>query len=216
MERTINVKGTGRVVVPPDLIVIDITLSARHINYARTMAIAAEQIENLRNALTGIGFEKTDLKTANFDVSTNYEGEHDANGNYRRKFVGYVCSHGLSIEFDLDTERLSTVLNTISQCLAEPEFSIRFTVKDKDAVSEKLLASAVKNAREKAEILAASAGVKLGDILSINYNWLELDVFSPTRYTSPEAVMGANFKSVDIEPADVNVSDTVSLVWAIS
>lgn len=74
----------------------------------------------------------------------------------------------------------------IAHCLAQPELSIAFTVKDPTAVNEALLREATVNAKKKAELLCEASGVKLGQLLTIDYNWDELNIFSNTRYDMAE------------------------------
>ena len=64
--------------------------------------------------LTDVGFEKTDVKTTNFNVRTDYNSVKDQNGNYRLEFRGYVGSHNLKLEFVLDVRRLPLVLHLAS------------------------------------------------------------------------------------------------------
>ena len=56
--RSITVKGTGRVSVKPDLIVVSMTLETKDSEYEKTMETAAEKIELLNKSLEEIGFEK--------------------------------------------------------------------------------------------------------------------------------------------------------------
>ena len=74
------------------------------------------------------------------------------------------------------------------------------------------------NAREKAEILCEASNVALGDLLAIDYNWGELNVVSRTEYMLDEKClampMGA-MADMDIEPDDIDVSDTATFVWEI-
>lgn len=55
-------------------------------------------------------------------------------------------------------------------------------MKDKEAVDAALLDSACANAKAKAEILTKASGVTLGELVSIDYNWGELHLYSPTHY----------------------------------
>ena len=216
MNRIITVKGTGNVKVKPDLIVITMSLESIHLDYNRTMKLAAEAVEGLLKAIQSLGFVKTDLKTTNFNISTHYESYRDNDNNYKSKFDGYLCEQGLKLEFDFDTEMLSKVLTTISKVNIEPRLNIQFSVKDKDAVSEELLVSATENAKHKAEILAKASGVILGDLISIEYNWGELHLYSQTRYAMEDQLMKFSEASApSIEPEDIDVSDTVSFVWEI-
>ena len=216
MNRIITVKGTGNVKVKPDVIVITMSLESIHLDYNRTMKLAAEAVEGLLKAIQSLGFVKTDLKTTNFNISTHYESYRDNDNNYKSKFDGYLCEQGLKLEFDFDTEMLSKVLTTISKVNIEPRLNIQFSVKDKDAVSEELLVSATENAKHKAEILAKASGVILGDLISIEYNWGELHLYSQTRFAMEDQLMKLSESSApSIEPEDIDVSDTVSFVWEI-
>lgn len=218
MPRTITVKGMGRVTTAPDYVVISMSLEAHERDYEATMELAAKKIEQLNASLEEIGFEKKSVKTTNFNVRTDYERERDRNGNYKSVFNGYICSHRLKVEFDFDTKRLAQTLYAISRCLAQPELSISFTVKDPSAVNKELLKSATINAKEKAQILCEASGVELGQLLTIDYNWGELNIVSHTDYMLEEKCMAmpvGGLADMDIEPDDIDVSDTATFVWEI-
>lgn len=218
MARTITVKGMGRVTTAPDYVVISMSLEAHEMDYEETMKLAAKNIELLNLSLEEIGFEKKSVKTTTFNVRTDYETVRDKKGDYTRVFNGYICSHRLKVEFDFDTKRLGQTLYAISCCLAHPELSIAFTVKDPSAVNKELLKSATGNAREKAEILCEASGVELGELLTIDYNWGELNVISHTDYMLEEKCMAmpvGSLADMDIEPDDIDVSDTATFVWEI-
>ena len=150
--------------------------------------------------------------------STDYDRVKDNDGNYKSVFSGYVCNHRLKVEFDFDTKRLAQTLYAISKCLALPELSISFTVKDPTAVNSELLRSATINAKEKAKILCDASGVELGELLSIDYNWGELNIVSHTDYMLEEkclAMPSSSLADIDIEPDDIDVRDTATFIWEI-
>ena len=218
MSKTITVKGIGKVSAVPDYVVITMSLEAHENDYEETLELAAKKIEYLNTSLVEIGFEKKAVKTTSFNVRTDYERVKDRNGNYKSVFNGYVCSHRLKVEFDFDTKRLAQTLYAISKCLAQPELSIVFTVKDASAVNKELLRSATINAKEKAQILCDASGVELGELLSIDYNWGELNIVSHTEYMLEEKCMAmpvGGLADIDIEPDDIDVSDTATFVWEI-
>lgn len=218
MSRSITVKGIGKLSLKPDQTVISLTLRSFDKIYDKSMDDAAEHLDRLRAALVGVGFAKDDLKTEDFNVGTEYESRQDRNCSYKRVFVGYVVTHSLRIKFDFDTRLLSKSLGAITACFAEPELSVRFTVKDKDAVSTALLESACVNAKAKAEILARASSVTLGSLVSIDYSWGELHLYSPTHYEIEERCIPmpcAADHDIKIEPDDIDVSDSVTFVWEI-
>ena len=215
--RTITVKGIGAVSVKPDLIVLRLSMETAEYEYDEAMKAAAEKIDFLNKALEAAGFEKKSAKTADFRVRADYDRLNDGKGNYTSVFMGYKCRHELKIEFDFDTKRLAKALSEISECIAKPEISIDFTVKDSSAVSGELLKAAVKNAREKAEILCAASGAKLGDLLSIDYNWGELHLYSATDYdVEGKCMMLGAADDMDIEPEEIKTRDTATFAWEIA
>ncbi len=217
MARVITVKGTGKASAKPDFVVISMSLHARDRNYDRAMDLAGQYVQHLTETICAIGFEKSDLKTSNFNVHTEYENVKDRNGNYNRIFKGYVVDHSLKLEFDFAMQRLSQALSVIAGCLSNPDLSIRFTVKDASAVNKEMLRSAALNARRTAEILCEASGVKLGQLLNVDYNWGELEIYSHTQYRLDEECLpcAAAPRGIDIEPDDIDVSDTVTFVWEI-
>ena len=215
--RTITVKGIGAVSVKPDLIVLRLSMETAEYEYDAAMKAAAEKIDFLNKALEAAGFEKKSAKTADFRVRADYDRLNDGKGNYTSVFMGYKCRHELKIEFDFDTKRLAKALSEISKCIAKPEISIDFTVKDSSAVSGELLKAAAKNAREKAEILCAASGAKLGELLSIDYNWGELHLYSATDYdVEGKCMMSGAADDMDIEPEEIKARDTATFAWEIA
>ncbi len=215
---TITVKGVGRVLARPDYVELSLSLRSVDMEYEKAMDMADGKIDQLTDALVAAGFKKDDLKTTDFNIGTEERNVRDKYGDSRREFAGFAVRHRLKICFDFDTGRLAKALSAVAGCTAEPNLSVNFTVKDQQAVSDELLRSACENARQKAEILCAASGVKMGQLLSINYNWGELNIYSRTDYSINEDCMSPKMlsKAMAIEPDDIDVSDSASFVWEIS
>lgn len=219
MQRTITVKGTGKLTAKPDYIVLSMTLEARAEEYSNAVELSATQLGELSDSLGSAGFEKASLKTTDFNVRTDYQHVPDENGSYYNKFNGFVCGHQLKLEFDFETTRLAQALNAITSCIANPQLNVSFTVKDPDAISATLLKSAAANAREKADILCDASGVTLGQLITIDYNQRELDAISRTGYSLGEnrlrSAAPMKAKAMDMSPDDIDISDTATFVWEI-
>lgn len=216
MERLITVKGIGNISVTPDLIIITMNLVSHKYNYDETMKLATESVNELENAIEEVGFNKKDLKTTNFNITTSYKSYYDENNNYKSKFDGYKCEQDLKLEFDLDMEILSKVITAITKSKVEPRFNIRFSVKDKDEINKELLIKATENARSKAEVLTKATRVTLGRLVSIDYNWSEINIYSNTTYEiENKSYAIAEAYAPSIEPEDIKISDKVVFVWEI-
>lgn len=216
MERLITVKGIANIKVKPDLIVITMNLVSHKYNYDETMKLAAESVDALERAIEEVGFNKKDLKTTRFNITTSYTNYYDKNNKYKSKFDGYKSEQDLKLQFDLDMELLSKVLTAIAKSKVEPRFNIRFSVKDKDVINEELLIKATENARSKAEILTKASRTALGKLVKIDYSLGEINIYSNTNYEieNKSYVMEESY-APNIEPDEINVSDTITFVWEI-
>ncbi len=214
-DRIITVKGIGNVTAKPDLIIITMGLENADYSYSGSMQLASGAVDAIRTALFSVGYEKDSLKTTDFNINTDYESYKDSKGNWKQKFLGYKCTHKLKLEFDFNMKRLNETLSAIASSGANPDFEINFSVKDKDAISEQLLQSAVKNASTKATVLAAAAGLSIGAVQRIDYSWGELHLYSDTKMIEPLCCASEAATALDIEPEDIKVNDTVTVVWAI-
>jgi len=173
------------------------------------MNCATKLLDTLRSAVESAGHDGRELKTTGFSVDTKYE-QYKVKEEWKSRFVGYSCAHGLKLEFNLDLQILGATLSAIAACSAKPKLKISFSVKDTNAVSERLLQSAIENAKTKATVLARSAGVALGEIKRIDYNWSELHMHSDTDVEAEMMLCETR-----IEPENINTSDSVAVVWAI-
>lgn len=220
MERTIRVTGRGKMNVKPDTIELNIFVSKVYPEYAEAMEASAEMTEVLKAAAERAGFDPRDLKTTGFSINMNYEGVYDEKGNWKNKFAGYRYDHNLALRFDADNVKLGKMLWELSDCGADAEISINHTVKDPEPFRNELLAKAVKDSRTKAEVLAAASGVSLGDIISVDYSWGEMQIYNRTV---DNLTFGSNSKismteesfDMDIEADDIHIRDTVTVIWEI-
>ena len=172
--RTIRVTGKGQIRVKPDETRITLSLEGLYPEYGETLRRSAEDTEKIKDLLTGLGFARTDLKTLNFNVDTEYES-YQVKNTYKQRFVGYKYHHQMKVEFDSDNDRLGKVLYALAKCPLQPEFRLSYTVKDPEAAKNELLGKAVADAQAKAVVLTQAAGVTLKDIQSIDYSWAQIN-----------------------------------------
>lgn len=207
--RRIHIRGIGHAAQVPDLVVVSLTLTAQNKEYSAAMKIAAQQVEMLREAIVEAGFKADDLKTINFNVRSVYEGEDKRS---RQIFIGFECRHDLKLTFDLDNAKLNCAIDTVANCLSQPKISVAFTIKDSDALNDKLLKSAAKDAKRKAKVLCAASGVNLGKLIDINYSWDEFRARETIVCGECAAVDGNSF---DFQPEELIATESVDFLWEI-
>ncbi len=206
--KQLRVQGRGHVTAEPDIVIISFSVSGRAMDYEAALKNLHNRVNNLRENLSASGLDKSDLKTTDFNVAveTDYK-------DGRSIFRGYRANHRLIIELPIQRELLNSVLANIGEGYSGAQIKLDFSVKDKEALREKVLILAVKNARKNAEILASAAGVKLGEIKEVNYHWSEV------RFYHRKAEMiceSASEYSADIEPEEISASDNVTIIYEIA
>lgn len=215
--RTIRITGKGQIKVKPDMTRLTITLENNCREYSETLKHSSEATKQIKDLFLAFGFEKSRLKTLSFNIDTEYKNykEHD---DYKRIFVGYSYRQVLKIEFDSDNKLLGKILHALANSPLHPEFRISYTVKDPEAAKNRLLSKAMQDAKEKALVLSQAADVTLKDIQSIDYSFVELDFqinSIQNMLPSKASVPSMQDYDIEIEPDDIDVTDSVTVVWKI-
>ena len=113
------------------------------------------------------------------------------------------------------------LLYALAHCSEAPEFRLSYTVSDPEGAKNILLGRAVADAKDKAAVLTGAGGVTLGEMQSIDYSWGEINIeCSPMRgnmlMEACEAPLAKGMSyDLDIEPDDIDLSDTVTVIWEI-
>lgn len=207
MERVLTVTGTGHITVAPDMAILSLTLEKMNRKYEVMIAQVDKAVDSLREELERIGISGAELKTTGFDVDTRYADDIDC--DKKHIFLGYSGRHELSLAIPMDNELLGKCITVLSHTEGKPEINISFSVKDKDALKNLVIEDAVRNAKLKADILSKAAGVKLGNIIKIEYSWGE------PHFRSRFKTACKRYKIGEINPEDIEESDSVTVVWQI-
>ena len=221
MVRTIKVTGKGKFSVRPDTICLKMCIRDLCDTYEDAIDQSGKRSDELREAISVLGFQKSDLKTLDFGIDMKYDRFQEDSKRWKREFQGYQYTHSIKLEFDSNNQLLGKVLRVLRGIPFHPEILIEYTVKDQEAAKCELLKQAVKDSRRKAEVLCEAAGVSLGEIITIDYSWGGLSLYSKLLDMTldsdceDDCVFQDEDLSLNIEPDDISVSDTVTIIWGI-
>lgn len=212
--RTLTVTGRGTASADPDLTVLSFGVVGRDPSYSASVEDLNGRVEALREDLEAAGVERTRLKTTSFDVRDDRRYDRDTD---KHIFVGYEASHRLRLELPFDKELLNSVLTRVAQSASEAAVTISFDVSDKESLRREAMRAAVADARESARTLAEASGATLGEILRIDYSYVEIRTrrFS-YGYASASAMYDAASPAPDVEPEALDAEEGVTVVWEIS
>ncbi len=216
-ERTIKVTGSGGIHVVPDVTRLKLSLASLHDTYEDAYTQATENTQSLARIMNETGLATTLPKTIRLDIDKEIRAEYDKyNHHIGDKFIGFRLDHRVKIDLGIDNELLSKVVKLIGQRLKQAEIEIGYTVRDPRPHQLRMLERAVKDAKEKAEIMAKAGGCTLGDVKKVDYSWKKVEIYSQARmiHDAEEACL-CNPNSLDITPDDWAASEDVSVEWQL-
>lgn len=213
MERTLVITGKGRLSVTPDLATIKFPIKVEDKGYG----VAVEKLTQIVNLLTetieSLGVEKTALKTEAFRVDTHHVRNKKTE---RNDFVGFSAQHHLTLEIPLDNTLLNKIVIGIVNLDQGVEFKISFGVRDKESCMQRLIENAIRNAKEKAAIIAKASDLKLKEIVNINYSFSDIYLHSETELEYDSDILLEYQRPMpSITPTDIDLSENVTVTWRI-
>lgn len=217
-EKSITVTGRGYIHVVPDVTRLVLTLASIHESYEEAYQQAKENTDALTAIMREVKQSPTLPKTSHLDIDKCYENKYDKFEHYvGKKFLGFKLDHKIKIDLGMDNVLLNSIVKLIGQKLKQSEINISYTVKDPRSAQLKMLEQAVKDAKEKAEIMAQALGCSLGNVKDIRYEIQEIRFMSQVRdiHAADEAI-SCNPESLDITPDDLSLSDNVTVIWYLS
>lgn len=209
-QKTIRVMGIGNVKVAPDTTKLSFSVDSLHKDYETAYAEAAVGNKELRKALEKLQLPKDSLKTSDFSITKETEWN---NKTRKYEFVGFKLRQTLAIELPLDSVLTSKVMSALGAAWPELEVKISFVKKDSHDVKLQILESAVKDAREKAEVIARTLGHKLGGIVNVDYSKRRLEIDVREQVCNCIDAGMPEGTSIDYTPEDIEAGDTVETVW---
>jgi uncharacterized protein YggE len=206
-QQKIRVQGHATVSKKPDIVVLSFTISDRDLKYEMSIEKVNVRVKTLRNDLIPFKIDTKSLKTTRFNIST--DSKYDEKGK-KYTFLGYVCTHGLRLELPFNKQDLGNIIDRLAVSTSHAEMRISFEIKDKEGLHKELMEKSILLAKQNAEILTKTAGVKLGSILNIEYGWGEIRIKEMDyRCEIVEECLA------EIEPEDIEGEDSITVTWEI-
>ncbi|MCL4767615.1 MAG: SIMPL domain-containing protein [Hyphomicrobiaceae bacterium] len=203
-QRRISISASATVTAEPDIALI----STGVVSEAQTAREALERntaaMRRLIEGLKAAGIEGRDIQTTSFNVEPRYEQAKDGRPP---AIVGYRVLNDVRIT-TRDIGRLGEVLDRAVTLGANQIGGIQFEVSKSETLKDEARREAMANARRRAQLFAAAAGVELGEVLRIEEDVQE-DGPRPVPYAR------ALKASVPIERGTATLEARVSVTWAL-
>ncbi|HMO71946.1 MAG TPA: SIMPL domain-containing protein [Paracoccaceae bacterium] len=203
----ITVTGEGRVDAVPDLATISLGVTTEAKSAAEALAANNAAMAAVLERLRAAGVADRDLQTTGLSVNPVWSGYERSGG--RPEITGFQAANVLTVRVRaLDT--LRGVLDAAVKDGANTLNGLAFGLAEPQPALDEARARAVADARRKAELMAAAAGVTLGRIDSIT----EGGGGAPYPQFRAESAMVAD--AVPVAQGEVSLSASVTVVWRLA
>ena len=160
-DSTITVNGTGEALVSADVAVISLGVSARDRDVLKAQAKVNEAIASIRAVLLENGIAKEDIITDYINIYAMYDYRDD-----QEEVAAYNANSTLAIRVT-KMDAIGELIDLAFGAGANTLNGISFSASDTTEAKAEALRAAVRDAQEKAEVLADAAGLSLGKVESI-------------------------------------------------
>ncbi len=212
---TISIEGRGEVVAAPDTAIINSGVTTQGATAREALDANTAAMSELIATLKGAGIEARDIQTSGFSVTPNYvySDARDANGyTLPPKIVGYQVFNTVSVRVR-DLPALGAVLDKAVTVGANTINGVAFSVADPSRLYDEARRQAFADARAKAGLYAAAAGVELDDIRSIS----ETQGYQPPQpYMMDAMAREVAAAPVPVEAGELTFSINVSVTWELA
>lgn len=166
MNPQINVTGTGKVYIVPDIANVYVGVRSEEEEVAAALSSNNEKAKSIAEALAKAGVAKEDIQTTAFNVYPMQNYNPDGTPGITK----YVVENTVYVKVR-DLNKLGTILDEVVRAGANTINGISFDVTDRAKAEAEARKAAVEDAQARAKELADLAGVKLGKLLNIGiYN----------------------------------------------
>lgn len=169
-RESITVKGTAEKAVKADKAIWGTTISVYSGSIAEALPLLQQQISTAKTKLTQNNLiAANQLQIADWTSEPQYQATKDENGNERNHLVGYTLSQHIGAVLTDVTipAKLNTVVNQlILEGTTIEKSDTQYLVSDIEKVKLSLIATATKNAHERALEFAKSGDVDVGNMRS--------------------------------------------------
>ena len=208
--------GKTEEAVAPDTATISLEVLAFESSSEKAVAIVTATSAQIMATLAAHKLDSSSVEASDLQKSTKRHRDKNYNS---LEILGYTVARDFTIQLD-DISGYSPLAKALMGLDNVVEIRSRFDVKDRESIENRLLAEAMKNARQKAVTMAQAIGSEVKSVYAIsqgsNFNGF-LAAFGESRYGAyvapassprePELVMFA--------PKSIDIIQTVNVVFRI-
>lgn len=227
----LTITGTATSDVAPDVAMFSAGVTTQAANASEALAENSRKMDAVITALKRAGIADRDIQTSNLSINPVYsDPNRDAMMSARmtgqpyvppppeqqlQKIIGYSVTNNVSVR-QRDLKNFGRVIDTLVSAGANQVNGPSFSLDNPEPLLDKARAQAVRNARQRAQLYADAAGLKIVRILSISEGG---GYFQPRMEMRSYAMAGAPPPPpppAPVQPGQLELTANVSVLYELA
>jgi uncharacterized protein YggE len=205
--------GEGTISAPPDLAVLSSGVVTEAVTAREALDANTASMATLVASFKAAGIADKDIATSGFSVQPRYVYAQRKDGTQEPpRITGYEVRNSVTVKVR-DLSALGGILDKAITEGSNQIDSLSFDIADKKKLLDEARKNALADARAKAELYAAAAGVKLGRLR-------ELSEQHSAGYPPPRPMLRMEMKAqaadVPVERGEQEIAVNVTATWEIA
>ncbi len=212
-KNTLSVSAEGKVKAVPDLATVDLGVMTNVATAAEAQDESAKKINAIIDFVKQQGVSSDDIATSQFNIYPNQDYRDG-----KSTITGYVANQSITIKVrgvDKSTDKLSKILGGVTAAGANQINGVNLSFDDPDQFRQQAREQAITKAKEKAQALAQTAGLRLGRVVNVS----EAQDFygGPIPYAAGLGGAPADAKAVapNIQPGNQDIVANMTVVFEV-
>jgi hypothetical protein len=206
-KNTIAVSGEGKVLAKPDIGQVGLSVISDAATVVAAQKDNTEKMNKIIKAMKDSGIKEEDLKTVSYNISPRYQ--YSAG---KSTIIGYEVTQTLEVKIR-DLNKVGDILGQAASLGANQVGALNFTFDDPEKLQSEARQKAIANAKQKAQDLAGSLGVQLGEIVSFTESVSGEP--NPIYYATEKMGMGGGGAVPEIQTGQNEIQVNVTLAYEI-
>lgn len=212
----LSVRGEAVLHKPADQMRISVAVVTEAEEAQAAVTENSRRMAAVITAIEKAGLDKTEYQTGRFTIRPLHSRRpRQAEPDWMPQIIGYEVTNSLAIR----TKKLDLagrIIEAANNAGANSIDSITFDLADRRTHRAEAIATAAVNARSDAAILARASEVRLVRILSVQLDDARPPAPDPRMFRAEAAVAGMAATTPPIQPGDVPVQASVTIVYEIA
>lgn len=212
-DGSLTVTGSAAITAAPDRASISVGVNETAAEVSQAQTTANAKVNAIVEAVKALGVEESKISTSNYSIFPQTEYDADAG---RSVLVGYQVSNTVTINLE-DFSLLDQVIDEAVAAGANEMYGITFDVSTRSELYRQALEQAVQAAADKAQLMAAAAGVEIASIEEIReVGGISVSSGRGAYMNATDAVASAEEAGATaIQGGELSVSAQVELVYRV-